>query len=347
MTQPTEKNPSLADVSRRARVSIATASRVIAGSSHPVSPSTRERVLQAARETGYTPNALARALVSKRSQIIGVLVGDVMDPYFAEIVRGVEDVAGRVGYLTIVCNADRRRDVEREHLSILLKYSAAGAIFAGSSYNDDREDTLFAESVERSILQGTRVVSLAPRSIEAVSITVDNVAAGYDMTDYLLSLGHARLAFVAGPEGFYTATERLQGFLAALHDRGGLPSTIYPGDFSFESGLAAVTQLLAQEQLPDAILGCNDETAIGVVTALRQAGVSVPGDVSVAGIGGTRPARFLELSTVSLPTYELGAAGAQAILASQPRQSQERVTMQHRLLPRGTTARRPPTARMR
>ena len=91
------------DVSRRAGVSTATASRVLNGSEHPVSATTRERVMEAARDLGYSPSALARALVTRRTRIIGVIVGDVVDPYFAEITRGVEDVAGRAGYLTIVC----------------------------------------------------------------------------------------------------------------------------------------------------------------------------------------------------------------------------------------------------
>ena len=103
---------SLADISRRAGVSIATASRVLNGSSHPVSEATRTRVLAAAGELGYRPSELARALVKRTSRIIGVIVGDIVDPYFAEIARGVEDVAAREGHLTMVCNADRRPSAE-------------------------------------------------------------------------------------------------------------------------------------------------------------------------------------------------------------------------------------------
>src|SRR3954464_14544718 len=103
---------SLADISRRAGVSIATASRVLNGSSHPVSDSTRERVLKAAEELGYRPSELARALAQRTSRVVGVIVGDIVDPYFAEIARGVEDVAAKAGYLTMVCNAERRPAAE-------------------------------------------------------------------------------------------------------------------------------------------------------------------------------------------------------------------------------------------
>jgi LacI family transcriptional regulator, galactose operon repressor len=113
-------------------VSITTASRVLNGSKHPVSEKTRARVLAAAGELGYQPSALARALVTRNSRIIGVLVGSIVDPYFAEIARGVEDVAGRMGYLTMVCNADRRTEAEIAHLRTLRDYQAAGVVFASS-----------------------------------------------------------------------------------------------------------------------------------------------------------------------------------------------------------------------
>jgi LacI family transcriptional regulator len=122
---------SLADISRRAGVSIATASRVLNGSAHPVSDATRERVLAAADELGYRPSELARALVKRTSRIVGVIVGDIVDPYFAEIARGVEDVAARAGHLTMVCNADRRPAAELAHLGVLRDYHAAGVVRRG------------------------------------------------------------------------------------------------------------------------------------------------------------------------------------------------------------------------
>src|SRR5215213_11859762 len=123
---------SLADISRRAGTSVATASRVLNGSKHPVSEATRARVLEAAADLGYAPSALAQALVTRSSRIIGVIVNDIVDPYFAEIARGVEDVAGRSGHLVMVCNADHRIEAEIEYVRALRDYHAEGLVFAGS-----------------------------------------------------------------------------------------------------------------------------------------------------------------------------------------------------------------------
>ena len=159
------------------------------------------------------------------------------------------------------------------------------------------------------------------------------------MTDYLISLGHRRIAFVAGPEGLATSLQRERGFLAAM-EAAGLPADLrIGGGFDFEAGLAAGRALLGTRPLPDAVVAANDEAAIGVLTALRHAEVDVPGEVSVAGIDDTRPARFVELTTVNLPLYDLGAVAARHILAGAGEAPGE-VVLPHRLVPRRTTARR-------
>lgn len=331
---------SLSDVSRLAGVSIATASRVLNGSNHAVSATTRQRVLEAAHQLGYSPSALARALVTRKSRIIGVIVGDVVDPYFAEIIRGVEDVAGRVGYLTIVSNADRRPDVEREYLNVLRDYNAEGVVFAGSGVVGNEQHDALRDTVALARSQGMHIVSLAPRAFEGSSVRVDNRAAAYDIADYLISLGHKRLALVAGPSQLATAAERLDGFRQALAAHGLAADAIYDGDFNYDSGYAAALRIVAEPQLPDAIVGCNDETALGVLMALRQAGISIPKQLSVVGIGDTRPARYLELTTVNIPTYELGAIAARQIVAARDRQADSETILPHRLVPRATTARR-------
>ena len=197
--------------------------------------------MEAARDLGYSPSALARALVTRRTRIIGVIVGDVVDPYFAEITRGVEDVAGRAGYLTIVCNADRRPSVEREYLNVLRDYNAEGAVFAGSGLVSS--DEALSESVGLARRQGMHVVALAPRSFEGSSVTVDNRAAAYDAVDYLASLGHRRIALVAGPVDLVSARQRLEGFLAALDAHSLAPGPLYEGDFSYAAGQAAALRM--------------------------------------------------------------------------------------------------------
>jgi LacI family transcriptional regulator len=323
---------SLADISRRAGVSIATASRVLNGSSHPVSEVTRNRVLAAADELGYRPSELARALVKRTSRIVGVLVGDIVDPYFAEIARGVEDVATSLGHLTMVCNTERRPAAELAHLDVLRDYHAAGVVFAGSGYENAAEASALREAVADLQERGSVVVALAVRDLDCPSVLVDNRAAARDATDHLLSLGHRRIAFVEGPAGLHTSAHRLDGFLAAM---AGADPVVLPGGFEFEAGAAAAETLLAGP-LPDAVLGVNDEVAIGLLTGLRRAGVDVPGQVSVAGIDDTRPARLVDLTSVSLPLHELGEAAARVILEG----ASGDVVLPHRLVRRATTASR-------
>jgi len=324
---------SLADISRSAGVSIATASRVLNGSSHPVSEATRGRVLAAADELGYRPSELARALVKRTSRIIGVIVGDIVDPYFAEIARGVEDVAARLGHLTMVCNADRRPAAELAHLGVLRDYHAAGVVFAGSGYEHAAEETALRAAVEELMTGGSAVVALAARDLDCPSVLVDNRGAARDVTEHLLALGHRRVAFVEGPPGLHTSAHRLEGFRAAMEVVGG-EAVVIPGGFEFEAGTAAAELLMAD--LPDAVLGVNDEVAIGLLTALRRGGVEVPGRLSVAGIDDTRPARLVDLTSVSLPLHELGEMAARVILEG----AEADVVLPHRLVPRATTARR-------
>lgn len=334
---------SLADISRRAGVSLATASRVLNGSTHPVSEPTRARVVQAAADLGYAPSLLAQALASRSSRIIGVIVNDIVDPYFAEIARGVEDVAADAGYLVMVCNADHRPDVEIEYVRALCDYRAAGIVFAGSGSADgDPAHDELARQVRTAAAGGTRVAVLAQREFPAARIVVDNAAATFDVTSYLISLGHRRIAFVEGPEHLFTSAQRLAGFQAAMAGAG-LPADLrFAGGFDFESGVAAGGRLLARPPLPDAVVAANDEAAIGVLTSLRHSDVDVPGEVSVAGIDDTRAARFVELTTVRLPLYDLGAGAARHIVSAPGAQAADPddAVLPHQLIPRRSTARR-------
>ncbi len=170
-------------------MSIATCSRVLNGSAHPVSDATRDRVLKAAEELGYAPSALARALVTRSSRIIGVIVGSIVDPYFAEIARGVEAVGADLDYLTMVCSAELGTEAELGHLRQLRDYHAAGIIFAGSGRIMDSGAHELAQAVADARERGTVVVALAQRDFDAHSIVFDNEAAAYDITATSASSG--------------------------------------------------------------------------------------------------------------------------------------------------------------
>ena len=318
---------SLSDISRHAGVSIATCSRVLNGSAHPVSEATRNRVLKAAEELGYAPSALARALVTRSSRIIGVIVGDIVDPYFAEIARGVEAVAADLGYLTMVCSAELGSEAELGHLHQLRDYHAAGIVFAGSGREGDPSAHAVANAVADARGRGSTVVALAQRDFDAPTILFDNEAAAYDITAYVRGLGHDRITFVEGPAGLHTSAQRRAGYTRA----GGTDSI--PGGFAYEDGIAAAEVLLAREALPQAVVAANDEAAIGLLVRLRDAGVDVPGDVSVTGIDDTRPAHFVGLTTVTVPLHEMGRRAAHAVLDG----SVEDVVLPHALAIRQTT----------
>jgi LacI family transcriptional regulator len=322
---------SLSDISRHAGVSIATCSRVLNGSAHPVSEATRTRVLSAAQELGYAPSALARALVTRSSRIIGVIVGDIVDPYFAEIARGVEEVAADLDYLTMVCSAEVGTDAELGHLRQLRDYHAAGIVFAGSGRTADPAASELADAVADARERGSVVVSLAQRDFDAPSIVFDNEAAAYDITSYIRELGHDRVTFVEGPHGLHTSAQRLKGFQRA----GGMDRML--GGFSYEDGVRAAETLLARDRLPDAVVAANDEAAIGVLMKLRDAGVDVPGRVSIAGIDDTRPAHFVGLTTVAVPLHEMGKRAAHTVLGGY---NSDDVVLPHRLAPRATTRHR-------
>jgi LacI family transcriptional regulator len=331
---------SLVDIAGRAGVSIATASRVLNGSTHPVSAATRALVLDAAAELGYSPSLLAQALVTRTSRIVGVIVGDIVDPYFAEVARGVEDVVGRRSHLTMVCSADRSTASELRHLKVLCDYRAAGIVFASSGYQEDPLDAELEDAVTRARTAGTAVVALAHRNFAGPSATVDNRACARDVTEHLISLGHRQITFIEGPEGLHTSHQRLEGFRGAMGRAGLDCARLVPGGFEYESGVQAAVRMMAEGSLPDAIVGANDEVAIGALMSLRQAGIAVPDRVSVAGIDDTRPARIVELTTVRVPLYELGALGAQMLLGAEDGSGPDAAgatVLPHRLIARATT----------
>lgn len=336
---------SLAEVSRLAGVSVSTASRVLTGSSHPISEKTRQRVIAAAQQVGYSPSALARALVSRSSQLIGVLVSDIVNPYFSVIARGVDDIASRAGYATMLSNVDRRTTTEIARVQTMRDYRAAGVIFAGSGYVDDPQTPDLAKAVRQAQEQGMHAVSLTVRDIGCPVITADNHAAAYDITDHLISLGHRRIAFIDGPAGMVATQQRRDGFLACMSDADlAGDAECHPGGFDYEAGHAATMRLIARPHLPDAILAANDEAAVGALNALRQAHIDVPGEVSVAGIDDLRVAQFVGLTTVSLPLYELGAMAARYIVDTPPGADLTQTSttvLPHRLTVRESTGRPP------
>ncbi|WP_030671472.1 LacI family DNA-binding transcriptional regulator [Streptomyces sp. NRRL B-1347] len=349
---------SLVEVARAAGVAVSTASRVLSGADHPISAKTRAKVMAAAERLEYSPSALARAMVSPHSRLVGVLVSDIDNPYFSVIARGVDDVATRAGYVTMLSNVDRRTTTEISRLRAMRDYRAAGVVFAGSGHVDDPQAPNLVEAVRRAQEEGLQAISLAVRDLGCPSVVVDNHAVAYDITDHLVSLGHRRIAFIEGPPGMTVSEHRREGFLSRMAEAGLTEGAhCHPGGFDHKAGHAAALRLIARRPLPDAVLAANDEVAVGVMSALRQAGIDVPREVSVAGMDDLRVAEFVGLTTVSLPLYEMGSLAARHIIDTAARAGAGRAgaaraagtsttdgatttVLSHRVVARETTARR-------
>lgn len=316
------ESPSIVDVAKKAGVSVATASRVMSGSTYPVSDGTREKVVIAAKELRYVPNSLARSLKAQRSKLIAVLVGDNADPYFAQVTRGVEEVANAHGYLTIICNTERDPNRELSYLQTLQDYRADGIIFTGSGSDETSvpEQLEIDAMIEKIQRRGAAIVILSPHSIQAPSIQPDNIGGAYELTSYLISLGHKRIAFITGPSNVTVANLRLQGYRQALTDAGITPddTLLLPGNFTQAGGERAAGMLaqFPREKQPTAAFACNDETAFGLMYGLLQRGWRLPEDISICGFGNIPMARMVSpsLTTVNISLRELGRAGAQKIL---------------------------------
>ncbi len=337
---------SITDVAKLAGVSTATVSRVVSAAPYAVSPATRARVLDAARALDYVPNALARGLHKSYSPVVGVIVHDITDPYFAEVVRGVEDAASVGGFLVVTCSSDRIAERELSYVRLLRSMRAATLIFAGSGLADPALNTQVAKHVAAMRGYGAAVVHLSPHAAGEADIGVDNAAGIAGIVAALVELGHRRIAFLAGPTSLYVSRQRLDGYRRGLaeagitYDEGLVVST----GFNREGGALGVDALLAGEVPFTAVCAANDLLALGAMHRLAELGIDVPGDVSVAGFDDIATAAMGTpgLSTVRLPLHEIGRRAfgfAEQVLAGG---APGREVLATELVLRGSTA--PPPA---
>lgn len=317
----------LADVARRAGVSLATASRVLNDSSYPVKDELRARVLTAAEELHYVPNAHAQALARASTHTVGVIVHDVSDPYFSEITRGIQRVASEADRLVIICNT--YRDLERELAYVRLLHSqrVEAIILAGSGYDDRSFSQKLTTQVATFTAAGGRISLIGRHHLAGDAVIADNVGGGRALARVLIELGHRQFGVINGPPLLTTTRDRLDGFRSGLHEAGIAlpPGHEVDSDFSRDGSLRATHELLAQAPDITAIFALNDTMAVGVLAALRERGIAVPDDISVVGFDDISITRDVTpaLSTVRVPMVEMGARAMQ--LALSPNQSELRI----------------------
>jgi LacI family transcriptional regulator len=315
-------SPTIPDVARRAGVSTATAARALGGYG-AVSEASRSAVLAAAEELGYRRNDLAAAMITGRTQTIGLVIADIENPFFAGAVRGVSDAARAAGYDVVLTNTDEDPDVERSSVKVLLSRRVDGIVVAPTSLETDH--------LTGAVAAGCPVVLLDRRleSFPADTVLVDNAAAARDVVRRLLEVGHRRIAMVTGGTSsdepvterlnVSTGRDRVDGYLAALTEAGVAQPKAYlrSGAHNPELACRLMADLLDRPEPPTAVFASDSRVALGVLRAIREAGLAIPSDISMVSFDDADWTSVVNpaISVVAQPTYTLGRLAAERLLA--------------------------------
>jgi LacI family transcriptional regulator len=312
----------LLDVAQRAGVSVATASRVLNGGDRVPRPELQERVREAATELGYTPNAQAQALAKSSTNVVGILVHDIEDPYFAAIANGVMRVADERHLLVMMASTFRDADREIAYLSSLRAQRARAAVMIGSRRTDVDQLARTAKEIESFLGSGAGLALVSQAGMPAHTIEPDNRAGAAQLARELVGQGWRKFGVLAGPEQLATARDRRDGFVAGLAEAGLEPVAVLAGDFTRDGGHEAALELLDRKLELDCLFAVNDVMAVGAMSALRERGVDVPGQLGVAGFDDIATLRDVwpGLTTVRLPLEQMGRRALElAIEGGDPR----------------------------
>lgn len=301
------------DVAKRAEVSVATVSHVVNGT-RKVSPQTAERVRKAMEELGYQPNLVARSLRKRTTFAIGVLVTDITNPFFASLVRGVEDAAIRAGYSVIVCNSDEDPTKEDMHIRELRRRRIDGMLIAPT--RDGTSSALYELSKHKLPFV---LIDRKAKGLNAPVVLSDNVRGAYLATRYLLEKGYRRIGIVLGIPGATSAEERFLGYVCALKEAG-IPiqdDLIVWGEYRVDSARRATAQLLSLREPPQAIFSTNNLMTLGVLQEIFHRKLVIPNDVAVVGFDDVDWAEMVQppLTVVAQKPYEIGQQAFEILLS--------------------------------
>jgi LacI family transcriptional regulator len=302
----------LAELAKAAGVSISTVSRVLSNGTYPLKKETRQRILKLAEEMGYKPNLVARSLQSSRSHLVGVIVDRMQSPFAAPTVQGIQDGLRNAGYSISIAYSNRDLDLAKEAINSFYSHQVAGIVILNAwlhTFNDpilslqDRPyvfvNRVFGNCIKNCVGPGDRFgAQLA--------------------TQHLVDLGHRRIGYINGMEDWIEAQNRLSGYRDVLV-KYGLPvdeALIKQGNWGVDSGYEAAQELLALQERPTAIFAANDIMALGAIYAIQKAGLEVPADVAVVGYDDRDFAAWIRpaLTTIRMPSYEMGQAAARLLL---------------------------------
>ncbi|MCW2719513.1 MAG: galR [Pseudonocardia sp.] len=317
-------NPAtLSEVARMAGVSVATASRVLNGGARRPSEELRKRVFDAALRLNYTPNAAAQAVARGHTNVVGLIVQDISDPYFSAIASGVMSAADRHDVVTTL--TDTRRSPEREvrYLATLRQQRCRAVIVAGSRTTDRATERRLQDSIAAFTANGGRVALISQRVPGVDTVLLENHAGAKNLAHELHDLGHRSFVVLAGPPELRTSRDRVAGFRQGLADRGvRLPAEcVISAPFTRDGGFAAALEWCDSGIAATCLFAVNDVMAVGAMAALRQRGLALPSDVSVAGFDDIAPLRDIvpALTTVHLPLEQLGEEAMNLVLGDETR----------------------------
>lgn len=291
------------EVAQLAGVSTATVSRALMNP-EKVSVSTRKRVEDAVLESGYSPNSLVRNLRRNETRTIIVIVPDICDPYFSDIIRGIEDTAAEYGYLVLLGDSSQQQRHDDNFSNLVFAKQTDGMLLLGTDIPFD-----ISKSEQKNLPPIVMACEYAP-DLELPTVHIDNLTAAFDVVNYLTKMGHKRIAEMSGPQDASLCQFRHQGYQQALR-RAGIemkPNYQVMGNFTLESGSQAARKLLSQPEPPTAIFCHNDAMAIGAIQQAKKHGLKVPQDISIVGFDDIQFSQFCDppLTTIAQPRYEIG-----------------------------------------
>ena len=299
------------DVAKKAGVSISTVSRVI-NDSKPVTNEVKQRVLDVIKETGYVPNPLARSLVTKKSQLIGVIVPEVTDTFAAEVLNGIEEISKMYDYDILLANTYSEKDLEVKNINLLRAKQVEGIVMISWDIDKDVVGLLEDSGIPAVYISKTT------RDFDIYNVSINNNSAVKDMTNFLLDRGHKKIVLLNTTFQTNLADERLTGYRDAIVGRGlkvneGFIKSCGP---TFDDGYMAVKEMLESKVDVDAIFATSDEVAIGAINACFDLGYKVPEDISVVGFYDIEFSKMCrpKLKTVKQPLYDMGAVAIRMII---------------------------------
>jgi LacI family transcriptional regulator len=299
------------DVALRANVSVTTVSHVV-NATRFVSEDSRQRVNEAIAALKYVPSALARSLKNNRTYTIGMMIPNCSNPFFAELIRGIEDTCFAANFNVILCNSDDDANKQRKYIRVLMEKQVDGLIVFSSGGDTELSELLLETGMPQILLD--REVD----QVKADLVEVDHEAGAWIATKHLIELGHPRIGCITGPLDLAPARQRLNGYRRAL-DEAGIqinPKWEIEGGFTSEKGYVAMQRLLVLNERPSAIFASNDLMAIGALCAATRHGLRVPEDISVVGFDDIALAAYSSppLTTVAQPKHQLGSMAASFLM---------------------------------